>query len=98
MAGRVLKATPSTTGDLTTWQLSQCDKLSQMHSECFDKRIALTRTIQDFPALHGAAALDEIANAARIAWNEPFDKASERAKVILQPGDPNVEGTMTTCP
>ena len=33
-----------------------------------------------------------------IGWNVPLDIASERAKVILQPGDPNFEGTRTTCP
>ena len=74
------------------------DKLSQLHSECFEKRTALTKIIQEFPALQGVAALEEITHAVQIGWNVPLDIASERAKVILQPGDPNFEGTRTTCP
>ena len=98
MAGRALRPTPSTTGDLSPWQLTLIDKLSQLHSECFEKRTALTKIIQEFPALQGVAALEEITHAVQIGWNVPLDIASERAKVILQPGDPNFEGTRTTCP
>ena len=98
MAGRALRPTPSTTGDLPPWQLTLIGKLSQLHSECFEKRTALTKIIQEFPAPQGVAALDEIAHAVQIGWNVPLDIASERAKVILQPGDPNFEGTRTTCP
>ena len=68
------------------------------HSECVEKRTALTRIIQEFPMLQGVAALEEITNAAQIAWNVPLGIAAERAKEILQPGDPNFEGTRTTCP
>ena len=53
MAGRALRPTPLTTGDLSPWQLTLIDKLSQLHSECFEKRTALTKTIQEFPALQG---------------------------------------------
>ena len=98
MAGRALRPTPSTTGDFSPWQLTLNDNLSQLHSECFEKRTALTKIIQEFPALQGVAALDEITHAVQIGWNVPLDIASERAKVILQPGDPNFEGTRTTCP
>ena len=98
MAGRALRPTPSTTGDLSPWQLTLIDKLSQLHSECFEKRTALTKIIQEFPALQGVAALEEITHAVQIGWNVPLDIASERAKVILQPGDPNSEGARTTCP
>ena len=98
MAGRALRPTPSTTGDLSPWQLTLIDNLSQLHSECFEKRTALTKIIQEFPALQGVAALEEITHAVQIGWNEPLDITSERAKVILQPGDPNFEGTRTTCP
>ena len=72
--------------------------LSPLHSECFEKRTALTKIIQEFPAPQGIAALEEITHAVQIGWNVPLDIASERAKVILQPGDPNFEGTRTTCP
>ena len=97
-AGRLLRPTPSTTGDLSPWQLTLIDKLSQLHSECFEKRTARTKIIQEFPALQGGAALEEITHAVQIGWNVPLGIASERAKVILQPGDPNFQGTRTTCP
>ena len=98
MASRALHATLSTTDDLSPWQLTLAEKINQLHSECFEKRTPLTKTIQEFPALQGVAALDEIAYAVQIGWNVGLDIASERAKVILQPGDPNFEGTRTTCP
>ena len=98
MAGRALRPTPSTTGDLSPWQLTLIDKLSQLHSECFEKRTALTKIIQEFPALQGVAALEEITHAVQIGWNVPLDIAGQRAKEILQPGGPNFEGTRTTCP
>ena len=98
MAGRALRPTPSTTGDLSPWQLTFIDKLSQLHSECFEKRTALTKIIQEFPALQGVAALDEITYAVQIGWNVPLDIAAERAREILQPGDPRFEGSRTTCP
>ena len=98
MAGRALRPTPSTTGDLSPWQLTLIDKLSQLHSECFEKRTALTRIIQEFPALQGVAALEEITHAVQIGWNVPLDEATERAREILQPGDPRFEGSRTTCP
>ena len=71
MAGRALRPTPSTTGDLSPWQLTLIDKLSQLHSECFEKRTALTKIIQEFPALQGVAALEEITHAVQIGWNVP---------------------------
>ena len=98
MAGRVLRPTPSTTGDLSQWQLTLLDKLSDLHSECFEKRTALTKVIQDFPAPVGADALNEIAYAAQYAYNVPLDIATEKAREILQPGGPTFEGPMTTCP
>ena len=98
MAGRALRPTPSTTGDLPPWQLTLIDKLSQLHSECYEKRTALTKIIQEFPALQGVAALEEITYAVQIGWNVVADIAAERAKEILQPGDPNFEGARTTCP
>ena len=67
MAGRALRPTPSTTEDLSPWQLSLIDKLSQLHSECYEKRTALTKIIQEFPALQGVAALEEITLAAQNA-------------------------------
>ena len=98
MASRALHATLSTTEDLSPWQLTLAEKINQLHSECFEKRTPLTKTIQEFPALQGVAALDEIAYAVQIGWNEPLDIATERAKEILQPGDPRFEGSRTTCP
>ena len=98
MAGRVLKPTPSTTGDLCQWQLTLLDKLSALHSECFEKRTALTKIIQEFPKPEGVAALEEIAYAAQYAYNVPPEIAAQKAQEILQPGDPTFEGTMTTCP
>ena len=98
MAGRALKPTPLTTGDLSPWQLTLIDKWSQLHSECFEKRTALTKIIQQFPALQGVAALDGITHAVQVGWNVPLDVASEQAKKILEPGDPNFQGTRTTCP
>ena len=98
MAGRALRPTPSTTDDLSPWQLTLIEKLSQLHSECFEKRTALTKIIQEFPALQGVAALDEITYAVQIGWNVSLGIAPERAREILQPGDPNFEGTRTTCP
>ena len=86
------------TGDLSPWQLTLIEKLSQLHSECFEKRTALTKIIQEFPVLQGDAALEEITHAVQSGWNVPLDIASERAKEILQPGDPNFQGTRTTCP
>ena len=61
-------------------------KMSQLHNECFENRAALTKIIQEFPALQGVAALGEITHAVQIGWNVPLDIASERAQVILQPG------------
>ena len=80
------------------WQLTLAKKLSQLHSECYEKRASLTKTIQEFPALQGVAALDEIADAVQIGWNVSLDIATERAREILQPGDPRFEGSRTTCP
>ena len=80
------------------WQLTLAEKLSQLHSECYEKPTSLTKTIQEFPALQGVAALDEIAYAVQIGWNVPLDIATERAREILQPGDPRFEGSRTTCP
>ena len=98
MAGRALRLTPSTTGDLSPWQLTFIDNLSQLHSECFENRTALTHIIQEFPALQGVAALDEITYAVQIGWNVGADIAAERAKEILQPGEPNFQGTRPTSP
>ena len=98
MARRALRPTPSTTEDLSPWQLTLSENMSQLHQECFEKRTALTEIIQEFPALQGVAALEEITYAVQIGWNVSLDIASERARVILQPGDPNFEGTRTTCP
>ena len=98
MAGRALRPTPSTTGDLSPWQLTLIEKLSQLHSDCFEKRTALTKIIQEFPVLQGVAALEEVAYAVQIGWNVSLDIASEQAKEILQPGEPNFEGARTTCP
>ena len=50
------------------------------------------------PALQGVAALEEITYAVQIGWHVPLDIAGQRAKEILQPGDPNFEGARTTCP
>ena len=47
------------------------DNLPQLHSECFEKRTALTKIIQEFPALQGVAALEEITHAVHIGWNVP---------------------------
>ena len=83
---------------MSPWQLTLIGKLSALHSECFEKRTIRTKIIQEFPALQWIAALEESTHAVQIGWNVPQDIASERAKVILQPGDPNFEGTRTTCP
>ena len=77
MASRVLKPTPSCTEDLQPWQLTLADKLSQLHQECFEKRKALTKTIQEFPALRGVDAVNEIAFAARVAC-DTVDISSDR--------------------
>ena len=53
MTRRALRPTPSCTDDLQDWQLILTEKLSILHAECFEKRTALTRTVQEFPALHG---------------------------------------------
>ncbi len=98
MAGRVLKPTPSKTEDLQEWQLVLTEKLSLLHAECFEKRMALTKTIQDFPPLEGAAALDEVAYAARVAWDLSVEKAHEKAAEILAAGPPAFEGSRPTCP
>ena len=98
MAGRALRPTPSTTGDLSPWQLTLIDKLSQLHSECFEKRTVLTKTIQELPVLQGVAALEEITYAVQIGWNVDLDVASAKAQEILQPGDPNFQGIKNTCP
>ena len=93
-----MRPTPSTTEDLSPWQLTLIDKLSRLHSECFEKRTALTKIIQEFLVLQGVAALEEITHAVQIGWNVPPGIAGQRAKEILQPGGPNFEGTRTTCP
>ena len=97
MAGRVLKPTPSCTEDLQPWQLTLADKLSQLHQECFEKRKALTKTIQEFPALQGVDALNEIAFAARVAWNLTPETALNKGKDILAPGPPDFVGVKNTC-
>ena len=89
MAGRALRPFPSTTDDLSAWQSTLIETFSKLHSECCEKHTALTRIIQEFPALQGVEALDEITYAVQIGWNVPLDIASERAQEILQPGDPN---------
>ena len=98
MAGRALRHTPCTTEDLSAWQNTLIEQFPPLHSACFEKRTALTKIIQEFPALQGDAALEEITHAVQIGWNVPLDIAGQRAKEILQPGDPNFEGTRTTCP
>ena len=97
MAGRALKPHPSSTDDLQDWQLILTEKLSKLHAECFEKRRALTRTIQKFPALQGADAMDEIAYAAQVAWNLGLEDAHERAKLILAAGPPEFLGTKDIC-
>ena len=96
MAGRMLRPTPSCTDDLRPWQLSLVDKLSQLHQECFEKRKALTKTIQEFPAFQGVDALNEIAFAARVAWNLTPELALNQAKDILAAGPPDFVGTRNT--
>ena len=83
---------------MSAWQSTLIEKFSQLHSECFENHTALARIIQEFPALQGVEALDEITYAVQIGWNVPPDIAGQRAKEILQPGEPNFEGTRTTCP
>ena len=97
MAGRTLRATPSSTEDLHPWQVTLLEKLSALHSECFQRRMALTKTIQEFPALRGTDALDEIAYAARCAWNLSPAEAHDRAQQLLEPGPPEFTGTKDTC-
>ena len=97
MAGRSLRPTPSCTDDLQDWQLMLTDKFSQLHAECSEKRKSLTRTIQEFPALQEAHAVDEISYAAQVAWNLSPDDAHERAKLILAAGPPDFTGTKDTC-
>ena len=63
-----------------------------LHQEAFEKRIALTKTIQDFPALAGIDAVNEIAYAAQVAWNLSSDDAYVRAKAILAAGPADFTG------
>ena len=98
MAGRALRPTPSTTGDLQPWQITLGEKLGQLHQECFEKRTSLTQTIQQLPAMFGDNAVSEMAYAARVAWNLTPDAAYEKAREILAPGVAIFEGTLFTCP
>ena len=93
MARRALRPNPSCTDDLQDWQHILTEKLSRLHAECFEKRMALTRTIQEFPALQGDDALSVIAEAARVAWGLSQDDAHERATSILAAGTSEFEGS-----
>ena len=97
MPGRALRCTPSTTDDLSPWQLVLSEKLSQLHQECFEKHTALTQTIQQFPALLGPDAVSEITYAAQVAWNLSLDEAHDRAQSILAPGPHHFVGARMTC-
>ena len=97
MAGRVLQAHPSSTEELQDWQHLLIDKLSHLHAECFEKRKALTKVIQDFPTLLGTDAVDEIAYAAQIAWDLNSDEAHQRATLLLAPGPPDFTGIKDIC-
>ena len=97
MARRALRSTPSCTDDLQDWQHILTEKLSKLHADCFEKRMVLTRTIQEFPALQGVDALDVIAEAAQVAWRLSQDEAVERATSILAAGTSEFEGSKHVC-
>ena len=97
MAGRVLRPTPSSTEDLRPWQVQLTETLSQLHQECFEKRMALTKTVQEFPALYGSNAVDEIAFASQNAWNLNSDEAHIRAQELLAASPGDFSGTRLTC-
>lgn len=95
--GRVLKARPSSGSDLQPWQLSLTEKLSALHQEAFEKRLALTNTVMEFPKPIGEEAVNEVSYAVRMAFNIPEAAAHEQAKDILKAGDADFTGSRDTC-
>ena len=79
------------------WQLALTADLAKLHQEAFEKRIALTRTIMDFPKPTGEEAITEVSYALRVAYNISEGDAMERAKQILKSGDADFTGSCDTC-
>ena len=59
--------------------------------------MALTKTIQEFPALYGSDVVDEIAFASQIAWNLNSEEAHTRAQELLAASPGDYSGTRLTC-
>jgi hypothetical protein len=72
-------------------------KLSQLHRECFEKRTALTNTIQGLPHPKGVDALAEITYATQIAYDLTYDEAHVRGQEILAARRPDFTGTRPVC-
>ena len=83
MANRVLRARPCSTADLHPWKATLVEKVSQLHRACFEKRTALTYTIQGLPHPKGIDALAEITYATQIGYGLTYEEAHVRAQKIL---------------